>query len=74
MIAAIMLTVTAYTQQNVTGKVTDAATGESLPSATVRIAGTTTGTVTDIDGKYSILTLSADDVLEFSYVGYITSA
>lgn len=72
MIAAIMLTVTAYTQQNVTGKVTDAATGESLPSATVRIAGTTTGTVTDIDGKYSILTLSADDVLEFSYVGYIT--
>jgi TonB-dependent SusC/RagA subfamily outer membrane receptor len=62
----------AYAQQTITGQVTTAGTGESLPSATVKIAGTITGTLTDIDGKYTIKVLSADDVLEISYVGYAT--
>jgi len=62
----------AYAQQTITGQVTTAGTGETLPSATVKISGTTTGTLTDIDGKYSIMVLSADDVLEISYIGYAT--
>ncbi len=53
----------------VTGMVTDALDGASLPGATIVVKGTTTGTVTDIDGNYSI-EVSANQVLEFSYVGY----
>ncbi len=53
----------------VTGKVTDAADGQSLPGVTVVIKGTTTGTITDIDGNYSI-DVSPNATLEFSFVGY----
>lgn len=53
----------------VTGKVTDALDGASLPGATIVVKGTTIGTVTDIDGNYSI-EVSADQILIFSYVGY----
>ncbi len=62
----------AYAQQTITGKITSATTGETLPAATVKIAGSSTGTLTDVDGNYSIRVLSANDVLEISYVGYAT--
>ena len=42
-----------------------------LPGANVVIQGTTTGTVTDIDGKYSIMA-HPKDTLVFSYLGYQT--
>ncbi|MDR2232585.1 MAG: TonB-dependent receptor [Tannerella sp.] len=59
--------------QNVTviGSVTDEA-GESLIGVSVAIKGTTSGTVTDVDGKYSLQQVSSRAVLEFSYVGYQT--
>ncbi len=69
----LIISVEALAQQTITGRVTDANTRETLPSATVRILGTTTGTVTDMDGNYSIMTISADVILEFSYVGYTKS-
>jgi len=53
----------------VTGVVTDAGDGTSLPGATIVIKGTTQGAVTDIDGNYSI-NAEANQVLVFSYVGY----
>ena len=53
----------------VTGRVSDES--GSLPGVNVVIKGTTTGTVTDIDGIYSINT-SPTDTLVFSYVGYVT--
>lgn len=53
----------------VTGMVTDALDGSSLPGATIVVKGTTTGTVTDIDGNYSI-EVTPNQVLVFSYVGY----
>jgi len=56
----------------VTGVVTDAADGSSIPGATVVIKGTSIGAVTDIDGKYSLNKVKANDVLVFSYVGYTT--
>ncbi|MDP4210197.1 MAG: TonB-dependent receptor [Bacteroidota bacterium] len=58
----------------VTGKVTDSSTGETLPGVSVRVAGTTTGTVTDIDGKYKISLPSGSARLEFSYVGYLSES
>ncbi|MGB5977047.1 MAG: carboxypeptidase-like regulatory domain-containing protein, partial [Cyclobacteriaceae bacterium] len=54
----------------VSGKVTDAATGVGIPGANVQIKGTTTGTASDMDGNYS-LTAAPDDVLLFSFVGYV---
>ncbi len=56
-------------EKKVTGKVTDASSGEPLPGVNIVIEGTQKGTVTDFDGNYSI-TASPDDVLVFSYVGY----
>jgi TonB-linked SusC/RagA family outer membrane protein len=43
--------------------------GSSLIGASVAIKGSTVGTVTDLDGKYSIQSKSASDVLVFSYLG-----
>ena len=54
-----------------TGIVKDASDGSSIPGVTVVKKGTTAGTVTDIDGKYSIK-VKQNDVLVFSYVGYAT--
>ena len=58
----------AMQQKPVSGTV-KSETGELLPGVTVLIKGTTTGTVTDIDGNFS-LTASSSDVLVFSFVGY----
>ncbi len=58
-------------QKQITGKITDE-TGASLPGASVQIKGTTTGTMADANGEYSIVLQNDDDVLIFSYVGYVS--
>lgn len=52
--------------RTITGTVTEY--GMPLPGASVVVKGTTNGTQTDLDGKYSIKA-KKDDVLEFSYIG-----
>ena len=59
-------------QHIVTGRVTDANTGEGLPGVSIVIEGTTTGVTTDIDGNYDIEVPRKDAILRFSYVGYQT--
>jgi TonB-linked SusC/RagA family outer membrane protein len=67
---AILLVNLSYAQQKtITGTVTDQSTGEMLPGVTIVIDGTTTGTITDLDGKYSI-NASSDQTLTYSFVGY----
>jgi TonB-linked SusC/RagA family outer membrane protein len=56
-------------EKQIKGTVNDAS-GSPLPGVNVTIKGTVTGTVTDIDGKYSIMA-SPQDVLVFSFVGYL---
>ena len=56
-----------YAQNMVRGVVTDV-TGDPLPGVSVVVKGTTTGTTTDIDGRYSI-NASNTATLEFSYIG-----
>ena len=46
--------------------------GNPLPGVTVLIKGTTKGTVTDVDGKYTLASISENDVLIFSFVGMKT--
>ena len=59
--------INAHAQSLVQGTVTDE-TGESLPGVSVVVKGTTNGTVTDVNGKYSIQATSKD-ILSFTYVG-----
>lgn len=54
----------------VSGTVTSAIGGDALPGVNVQIEGTTTGTITDIDGKYSLSVEDDQGVLIFSYIGY----
>ncbi len=70
-IAAALLSQFAYAQNiNVSGTVTDAATGEGVPFASLQVKGTMTGTATDADGKYAI-SVSKNAILIFSSIGYI---
>jgi TonB-linked SusC/RagA family outer membrane protein len=55
-------------QKAVSGKVTDS-TGAPLPGVSVVLKGTTTGTITDMDGKYSISNVPDKGALQFSFVG-----
>ena len=55
-------------QGSVSGKVTDK-TGTPLPGVTVVVKGTTKGTITDVDGSFTIVDIAAEDVLRFSFVG-----
>ena len=54
----------------ITGTVTDASNGETLPGVTILVKGTQTGTTTDMDGKYKI-SIDKKSILEFSFVGFI---
>jgi len=72
---ALMLVVTSIgitmAQRTVTGTVIDA-DAQPLIGASVLVKGTTTGTVTDIDGSYSITVPEGRNALVFSYTGYAT--
>ncbi len=57
--------------RTVVGTVLDEA-GEPMIGVSVLVQGTTTGTVTDLDGKFSIPNVSADATLVISYIGYHT--
>lgn len=58
-------------QNAITGKVSSHA-GEPLPGVNILQKGTTNGTTTDADGKYSIVVPDGDAVLVFSFIGYTT--
>ncbi|WP_143960759.1 SusC/RagA family TonB-linked outer membrane protein [Litoribacter populi] len=57
-------------ERTVTGQVTDLNSGEELPFVNVSIKGTTRGTTTDIDGNYSLVVRSNEEVLVYSFIGY----
>ncbi len=67
----LLLTVGLFGQRTVTGMVTDQ-NGGPLIGANVFVKGTTVGTVTDFDGKYSITVPEGYDMLIVSYTGYTT--
>lgn len=67
----MMLTATVFAQVTVTGVVTES-TGDPVIGGTVREKGTQNGTVTDIDGNFSLKVANANATLIFSYVGLET--
>ena len=56
--------------KTITGTVRAADTRETLPGATVKLKDSPSGTVTDLDGKYSIQVKGDKAVIVFSYIGY----
>ena len=54
----------------VSGTVVSADDSMGLPGVNVVVKGTTTGTVTDFDGNYSIVAPSANSTLVFTYIGF----
>ncbi len=54
------------------GKVYDDKTGETLVGVTVIIPGTTQGTITDLDGEFSIETQAGKSSIQLSYISYNT--
>ena len=57
--------------ETATGVVKDAL-GETVIGASVIVKGTTNGTITDFDGNFSLPGVKKGDVIEISFVGYVT--
>ncbi|MEO0732897.1 MAG: carboxypeptidase-like regulatory domain-containing protein, partial [Bacteroidota bacterium] len=57
-------------QVTLKGKIVDATNGDDLIGASVLAKGTTTGTVTDIDGSWELTVSGLPTILQFSYIGY----
>ncbi|WP_025864790.1 SusC/RagA family TonB-linked outer membrane protein [Prolixibacter bellariivorans] len=66
-----LLSLMAQTKE-ITGTVTSADDGSSIPGVSVSVQGTTLGTITDIDGKYRISVPQNATTLVFSFVGMET--
>ncbi|HAP62311.1 MAG TPA: TonB-dependent receptor, partial [Cytophagales bacterium] len=71
-IALTLLLLPAMAQEVVVqGRITDQSTGEPLPGATIQIEGTTVGSVTDLDGRFTLrLPQDVTTTLEVNYLGY----
>ena len=63
---------TAFSQGTVTGTLIDSDTGDTLPSANVVETGTSNGTISDMDGKFSLNVSSNQGTITISFVGYST--
>lgn len=61
----------AFAQSQISGKVTSSDDGSPVIGASIKVAGTNTGTVTDIDGNFS-LNAPAGSKLEISYIGMVS--
>lgn len=62
----------AQQQISVSGVVTENATGDPAIGVSILVKGTTNGTVTDIDGNYSLSNVPSNATLVFSYIGMLT--
>jgi TonB-linked SusC/RagA family outer membrane protein len=72
LLLSFFLGVNAYAQITIKGTVTDSESYTGLPGTNVVIKGTATGTITDMDGNYTIEVPGEETVLVFSSVGYAT--
>ena len=59
----------ALAQRTITGKVISAEDNTSIPGATVLVAGTSIGAITDVDGKYTLVVPKDKNILLVSFVG-----
>ncbi|HCM77835.1 MAG TPA: SusC/RagA family TonB-linked outer membrane protein [Cytophagales bacterium] len=60
-------------ERTVSGKVTSEVDGSSLPGVSVLLKGTSTGTVTDVEGNYRLSVPTTGGTLTFSFIGFTTT-
>jgi len=71
----LFLSVVTFAQQRtVTGTITGSEEGLALPGVNVIVQGTATGTISDVEGNYSVDVPGGEVTLQFSYIGYATQA
>ena len=68
-LVSVINVATAQNSRTVTGKVTDPK-GEAIIGANVIIKGSKVGTITDLDGKYTLTGVQPTSVMVISYIGY----
>ncbi len=66
----LMLPMSFFAQNVVSGNVTESATGLPIPGVNVIVKGTSNGTTTDFDGNYTLQNVSTGDVIVFSFLGF----
>ncbi len=59
-------------ERTITGKVTSIEDGSSLPGVNILLKGTTNGTVTDSEGRYTLAIPGSEGVLVFTFIGFKT--
>src|SRR5690554_6721575 len=62
--------VMAQESRTVEGTVIEKSNDEPIPGASIRVKGTTHGTITDLDGKFSLNVTSAEPILIVSFIGF----
>ena len=72
LLVGLMTATSAFAQIAVTGRVTSGEDQNPIPGVNIVVKSTTIGTITDADGRYRISVNSADDVLVFSFVGFVS--
>ncbi len=70
LLVAMGMSSLAMAQRTVSGKVTDAESGDPLIGANILVIGTSAGTITDIDGSYQLEVPAGATELEFTYTGF----
>lgn len=71
LLVACLICLTSFAQSSVTGNVKDK-TGEPIVGASILIKGTSTGTVTDVNGNFTVQKVKPTDVLVISSIGFAT--
>ncbi|MEP3386588.1 MAG: carboxypeptidase-like regulatory domain-containing protein, partial [Reichenbachiella sp.] len=66
----MLFSMTSFGQNSVTGVVTSGEDNQGLPGVNILVKGSTNGTVTDIDGTYTISNVQQGESLIFSFIGY----
>jgi TonB-linked SusC/RagA family outer membrane protein len=70
---ALVISTGLYAQERIiSGTITDAKTNESIPGVNMIVKGTTIGTLSGVDGTYQLEVPAGNNILVFSFVGYIT--
>ncbi len=70
LVSPVLMQQAAAQNRNITGRVTDTATGQGLPGVTVLAKGTSIGASTNADGSYSLSIPASATTLTFSFIGY----
>lgn len=71
MLKAAVIKIAQQNVKRISGIVTDSK-GQPVIGANIVVKGTTNGTMTDVDGKFNISNVKQGDILEISYIGYVT--